>query len=249
VTSLYTDGYGEIEVYLNLGTNYKVFITKTGFNDFVDDYIPDINIRTKIFKISYSSIVVNVTYDFWDLILFNGTMYTNDTILVCYEDINLNTTDAVFYVFELYNDTSTLVATESTNNDLFSFWVTSINTSRAYQVVIYLNHTVLGFKTMTILISPIYSGVDTASIEAKIRNVFGNFDLGFVNFFLIFLPAIVLLILPGMIHPGLGIIGCGLYLGFAGFFFGLPSTFVLLTPFIIAIGIILLIVKGGIFKL
>ena len=55
----------------------------------------------------------------------------------------------------------------------------------------------------------------------------------------------MVLVAFGRSHPGFGVIGGGLWLGFSGVFLEMPVQLLLIVPFIVAIGIILMIVKGG----
>jgi hypothetical protein len=258
ISSIYTDANGYINIYLVPNAHYKVFISKTGYDNTTGDYIPAPpnewgQTIEKWFRIVKTTTTpeYNITYGFWDLITFNATMYSNNSIKVIFIDHNLNTTNAQFYTYELYNFTSTLISTNTTTSDSFAFWITGINTSRMHRVNIFLNHTILGSKQLSIPVSPInYSGaLNVPAIEKKITDVFGSFDLGFIKFFLIYLPAIVILILPGKFHPGFGIIGSGLWMGFAAIRLSISPEMAVLIPFIIAIGILLMLVKEGGVKL
>ena len=86
--------------------------------------------------------------------------------------------------------------------------------------------------------------------KINLQSNFGDFDLGYVNFFFMFIPflAIVGLSAAGQKkHVGGGLIMGSLYLGFSGsVIFGTYWVFV---PVLIAIGFILMIVKGGIVDL
>ncbi|MBE3122105.1 MAG: hypothetical protein IMZ58_07870 [Thermoplasmata archaeon] len=257
VSSIYTDANGYVNIYLacTSAAHYKIFINKSGYDDIIgaDFYPAPPNVYgqtvEKVFRIVKTTTTpgYNVTYGFWDLITFTGTMYSNNSIKVVFSDSNLNTTNAQFYTYDLYNFTSTLISTNTTTNNAFTFWVTGINTSRMHQIDIYLNHTILGHQHLSILILPINhtGGLNVTAIENKITAVFGSFILGFVLFLLVYIPAIVILILPGKTHPGFGIIGSGLWMGFAAIIFTIPAEMAILIPFIIAIGIILMLVKGG----
>jgi len=243
ISDTYTDGYGETQVYLIPGRQYIVTISKDGFNTLTETWIPSSTDFSKVFRIN-RTFNVNDTYEFWDLCNFHGTMFLNNTIRVNYSTNSGNTTNARFYTYELYNFTRTLRSTDDTTNNSYTFWVENINSSRLHQVTIYLNHTILGFEVHTITISPINITRFTG-IEKTFRDVFGHFDLGYVNTFLIYIPAIVILILPGVYNPGIGIIGCGLYLGGVSQFLIVPSQIMIIVPFIVIVGILLMIIKGG----
>ena len=249
-STLVTDGYGYASCVLQANKNYKVVISKSGFTtsnfDWYTDPVYYGIAYPKIFRITHN-FTVNETYGFWDVITFNATMYTNQTILVCFVDSKTNTTDTSFYTYDVYNYSSILKATNISSSDSFSFWVMDINDTRMHQITLYLNHTNLGFVVMTISVSPVNITTDfnTTNIESKISGVFGSFSLGYVNFFLIFIPAIVILILPGPGHIGIGVIGAGLWIGVVSQFLSVPSNVILIVPLIIAMGVLLIIVKEG----
>lgn len=254
VSDTFTDGYGMTNAYLCWGKLYMVTISKEGFTTKTETWIPDPSKYgieyPKVFKIT-RILDVNDTYDFWDVASLSGTMYLNNTIKVVYTEKIPITINASFYTMENYNFTNTLInITNITSVSSHTFWITNINSSRQHQVTCYLNHSLAGNETGTITISPInITRLDTKDIEKKIKDIFGPFDLGYVNTFLIYIPAIVILILPGILHPGLGAIGCGLWLGATSQFLDVPSSITILIPFIIIIGILLMIVRGGRFKL
>jgi hypothetical protein len=249
LSTFLTDGYGESFVTLIGDNDYKVNISKTGYNTNVFDWHTDPIYfgpgYPKTFKITHS-FTGNVSYNFWDVISFTGTMYTNGTIKVTYIDSLTDTINATFKTYELYNGTSTLKSTNVTTNDNFVFWVHGINASRTHQVTLFLNHTILGYKVASITLLPVNNtGLNTTYIEDKIKDVFGDFDLGYVKFLFIYLPCIVIIVLGGTINTGLGVIGAGLWVGISSQFLSVPSGVVVLVPFIIVLGILLMIAKGG----
>ena len=255
-TIVITDGYGEADVYLVPNVNYKVFLTKTGYTQIgSNDWIPDPTWYganyPKTFQMEYDDEDVDEeSYAFWDIILFNATMHTDGRLYVYYEDTKTSTTNAQFHTNEVFNFTTTLKATNSTTLDNYDFWVTGLNTSRIHHVTIHLNHTMLGWVNVTIIVNPIHTPkYQKDDIEDKTVGVFGVFSLGYVNFFLIFIPAIILLVIFGPRHAGMGIVGAGLYMGFSSIFIAVPQQILYLIPLIVAIGFILIIVKEGGVKL
>lgn len=256
-TIVITDGYGEADVYLVPNVNYKVFLTKTGYTQVgSNDWIPDPTWYganyPKTFQMEYDDID-DTSRGFWDVITFNGNLYNNNTLKVIYIDSQTETINAKFETYEAFNFTRTLLSTNTTTEDSFTFWVTNVNISRVHQVTIHLNHTNVGWVNYTITINPIARSpvpkYDKSDIEDKTVGVFGVFSLGYVNFFLIFIPAVILLVIFGPRHAGLGIIGSGLYMGFTSFFITVPQQILYLIPLIVAIGFILIIVKEGGIKL
>ena len=51
VTNIYTDAYGQCDMYLR-STQYKVIMEKTGYVTASEDYIPEVSLRTRTFKLS-----------------------------------------------------------------------------------------------------------------------------------------------------------------------------------------------------
>jgi len=257
MTSLYTDGIGQCSAYLLPDVQYKVYLNKTGYYDKTDDWIPDPTYfgiyYPKYFTIYHLDYNITPDYDPWDYITFEGWMYTNGSIKINYEDVLTGTINATFYTYEINGSdmSSTLVSTNNTTNDDFVFWVYGINANRMHCIYLYLNHTILGYQILHICLSPvnITDNINETDIENKIVDVFGDFTLGYVNFFFVFLPAIFLLVVPGHFHPGIGILAAGMWLGFGSLYFGLPSIITILAPFLMMIGTILMVVKGGASKL
>ena len=251
VSSDVTDGNGDAQFNLIPEVLYRVTLEKDLYTQVGDPYwIPDPDYYgiyyPKQFQMEITeSTVENVS--FWDVCYFNGTMYNNDTLKVMFEEFSSHTvTNATFYTYEVYNFTESLNATNSTTNDSFIFWVTGINTSRVHRVVLYINHSNFGYVIVSIIINPLRSPLKTTQdIEDKTSGVFGDFDLGYVNFFLLFIPVIAMLVVFGPSHAGLGIIASGMYLGFASIFISVPSQVIYLIPVIIVFGVILVIVKRG----
>ena len=253
-TIVITDGYGESDIYLVPNILYKIFITKDGFtqtgsNDWIPDPVFYGASYPKIFQMERTEPDIE-TKAFWDIITFNGTMHTNGSLHIFYTDTEELTTNAQFHTNEVYNFTITLQSTNSTTLDSFDFWVTGLNISRVHKVTIHLNHTTLGWINITITINPLHTPkYEKDDIESKSVAVFGIFTPGYANFFLIFIPAIILLLVFGPKHAGIGIIGAGLYMGFSSIFIAVPAPILTLVPFIVAIGFIYIIVKEGGVKL
>jgi len=247
VSELLTSGYGTCEVELISGEQYKVYITADDYISNTFDYMPDPDLYgieyPKVFQLQ-SSITEPITEYFWDLIQFNATLFANNTIRIRYNDLDSNTINATFHTIETYNYTDVLNATNTTTSNSATFWVTNINTSRTHWVTIHLNHTTLGYVVETIIVYPIYVTDDT--LLARIQAVFGRYDLvNIVLVLLVYVPSIVLLVLFHKKHPGIGVIGAGLWIAFANLRWSIPMELNTLTPLIIVIGFVLIYVKGG----
>lgn len=252
IASLLTDGYGEADVYLIPNTIYWAFINATGYNQDIANFNTDpvfYGANYPIILQMQQSTSGDYEYNIWDKIIFNATMNSNGTIKVTFIDNDLNTTNAQFYTMERYNNTETYFSLNTTTSNSFIFYVHGINISREYIVYMHLNHSRFDYEITSIIVIPIGSPkYDKNIIETKIENSLGTFELGYVNFFLLFIPTMILLGLAGSLHhPGLGIILAGGYLGIIGVY--ISNQPVVVIPFLVAIGFILIVVKGGHLKL
>ena len=186
-------------------------------------------------------------------------MYTNNTIQVIYIDGNSETNSAVFTTYESYNNTLTLVSTNTTTSDSFTFWVHGINRSRQHIVYCTYSHVTLGTGTEQITVTPLR---DSLNRITEVNNIFGDImgtwtinqgGLGYVEFFMIVLPTLSLIVIAAALsHVGAGIFVGGAYMGWVSFVvFEVPSDLISvgLVVFIIAIGIIVEAVKGGVLHL
>jgi len=252
ISIIYTDSSGSADVFLIPSRPHKIIVSADGYDTKTFDFTPDPTFYgvyyPKILKIYGTTTTEPEVEAFWNLINFNATIYINQTIYVQFNVTDDNITNAQFYTYELFNFSSTLNATNTTTSNTFAFWVRNINISRQYEVTCHLNHTVLGYVVQSIIINPIYAPRYT-DIEAKIRAVFGNYNLGFVNIFFIYIPAIVILVIFSRTKKkgiqGIGVIGSGLWMGYIGMQVPVPTEALALVPFIIAIGFILIFIKGG----
>jgi hypothetical protein len=135
--------------------SYKVIINKTGYDDSINNYIPDYNIRTKTFCLYYLETTPSTRTFFSNNIDFTATMYTSGCILISYNDKNSTTTNTMINVYEIYNNTRTLVSsTSNSSTQIINLNVTSINTSRIYLVQLFFNNSI-SFDQL----SPVYRTV------------------------------------------------------------------------------------------
>jgi len=250
VGSTLTDGNGDATLTLIPGVNYLINLSKSGYINQTANFMPTEAVRTKTYILEYQEPEEEI-YGFYDLIVFNATMYSNSTIKIVYVDLDENTTSAVFTTYETYNDSKTLIGTNNTNSNSAVFWVTIGNTSRQHIITLNLTHSRLGSVTKSVIVSPIRTSIaDIDVINTIITNIIGDFDLGYVQLLFMFLPFIGILGLAAAgdkRHVGGGLIASSLYLGWSSsVIFGTNLVYV---PVLIAIGFILTIVKGGIVDL
>lgn len=253
VAKLITNGYGEANVWLLPGTHYKVKIEATGFFTNTYDWTTDPEDYgeefPEIFRMNATAPHIEVR-TFWDIVTFNATTYANNSIRVIFIDMDGLTTNAQFYTYELFKTFANLTATNTTISSTYTFWIRNVNRSRQHRITIHLNHTDLGYEIITILARPYQDTKwDADVIEETIEDVGGEYTLEYVKMFLVFLPAIALLVIPGKDHPGLATVISGCWMGFLGAGLGIPTNAWIIAPFIITIGIVLTLIKGGILKL
>ena len=243
-----TDGNGEAQFKLIPNVKYRVVLTKSGYAQVGDKFwFPDPDYygiyypKKFVMEIDPSETENN---SFWDVCSFTANMYDNSTLHVDFLDSDSATDDFVFYVYEVFNDTATLLTTKTGSLSDYDFWVTNVNTSRSHRVVLFLNHTSFDSFSMTIMVAPLHTpDKDTEEMESDLTDTLGDNPLGWVNMLFLFVPILVLLVVFAPYNAGVGVIGSGLYVGFASIFITVPVNLTVLVPFVIAMGVILIFVK------
>lgn len=259
VSTLLTNGYGytpSIELIPN--KNYAINIIATGYITATYDLRPVPIIfeddRYHLFQI-YLSVIEPDVESFESIIDFcQDTSWedSNNTIHVSYYDRNDETLDVTFTVYEYYNKTLYHNYSVSyTNNSDIDFWVSGLNTSRMHKIVIIsMNHTTLGNPVnIPCMVGPLIHYDDEISetdLEGKAEDAGGKFSMGYVNFFILFIPSFLIIIgLHG--DPGLGILVMSFYLTLATWRIDLIAEPVLLSliSVLIPLGIIVIVSKRG----
>jgi hypothetical protein len=172
-------------------------------------------------------------------------------MVVNYTDSNSSTIDTQIYVYEIYNNTRTLIYTSSENyNYDFQFYV-GVNTSRTYLVTLFFNNSITYdiSSPISITVYPLITH-GTTDLEQRFESIFGHLGLGWCSVISVSL-AIVLLVSFGPFNTGFGVIASGfgllgtqaLFLRFASNTFN--PVLGLLGGFVIAIGIIYMWTKGN----
>jgi hypothetical protein len=242
-----TNTYGEADVNLMANTLYKVKLEKDGYDMVAgQDWFTNPTFwgpnYPAIFMISLNaSYIENKT--FWEYSTFTGTLYENNTIHIVFIDSLCETTNMLFNVFEEYNGTLIFIDQRiSIVSCGYSFWMNIDNSSRVHKVCLNITHDEYGTISVWIIINP---WINTSNNEAR-RNwiedistwIFGIFSPGYINFFIIFLPSLICLLIPGIKHLELGIVLAGLIVGFISVKISVSSTLMALIPFLIFIGIL-----------
>jgi len=252
VSLLKTDANGMCNVFLVPSVIYHIEISKSGYVTEVDsDFRPDPNQYGIYYPIIYQLQFERGEPDILipsDIIHFNATINNTGVITVWYVDSNSRTTNTQIRIYQYYNKTLTWNYTDSrTGDNSFSFTDTGYNISMMHKLVLYLNHTDLGFVILTFFIEPIRTLTLPSTIEGYWDDVFGDFELGWVNTIFLFMPCMFFLIVFGGHHAGLGILSSGMYLGFTTYFLNLSNADVLLTvaSLLSIVGFFLIILKKG----
>jgi len=253
VRSLLSGANGECApVYLITGVLYKFIVTKDGYTTSINDYIPDPTAsRTILLRIIPVTIIIPNIPKFSDYITFTAVMLFNNTIVVNYTDINMTTENTHIYVYEMYNNTQTLIYTSNEDHNYnFQFYV-GVNTSRTYLVTLFFNNTIEYDITSPYSITVYPLGTHgTVDLEQRFTSIFGELGLGWCSVISVSI-AIVLLVSFGPFNTGFGVIAAGFgLLGTQALFLKFSSnTFNpvlgLLGGFVIAIGIIYMWTKGN----
>ena len=257
VHDVYTDSNGQIGVYLIPDVHYKINLSKTGYISRIgEDYFPDPNYYGnyidywKRFTMYYTTSDVEF-YSFDEIITFTGVMNTDGNITITYDDGVSRTIDTTIYIYEHYNSTNILNITDiRTGQNSFTFTYSNFNPIRSHLAIIYCNHSNLTNQPerVEIWIPPARNTTSADTIEQHWIDVFGDFELGWVRTFLVFIPCIFFLVVFGSQHVGLGILSSGLYLGFTTYFIGFSvetASFLAMAGLFVTVGIIWIIAKSG----
>lgn len=159
VSVLYTDGSGEVSLYLRNDTIYKINLTKEGYQDEIADFIPDPDLRTHTFVMLFEVIEPEPPEIPVEEITFEGYINSvSSRLFLNYTDRMDMTLNTHIVIVELDSaGTESLFATfsDTTDND-FQVNVL-INTSRSYRVYLYYNHTEFGYQKQTLFFQGLYT--------------------------------------------------------------------------------------------
>ena len=251
VYSAISNPNGFIEVKLIPNDLYAVTINKTGYLTNTTPYFPSDSIFTVDFRLEFEE-TEQVTETFGDICVFTGRWIdSNNTLLVSYTDKKSETIDITFSVYEIYNASTVFNESHSfTGLSVISFWVTGLNVSRTHHVRLEMNHTTLGHVVnQTVIVGPLrpVSPINETWLEKQATEGFGSFQFGYVSFFVLWVPCIIVIILFGAVgHPGLGVMGGGLWLTLMSWNMSINNQYIFaLASILILIGALVIIVKHG----
>ena len=262
----YTDGNGNVFIYLIPGEMYKVTINADGYVASITDFIPFDSVFTQSFRLAFET-SDTITYDdFWEDITIDMDMISEGcwelgNITIVYSDSNSSTTNTQIRLFEINGLSKTLLNSWDNSSSSFNIVNGTINTSRMHHIELYINSTADYLINQPIIItilavdSPNCGFVTPFDIDDRIDNVIGPFviDGEEVPWTIVIgtIFPIILLVSFGPFNTGLGIISCGISMamlqGFlniivsGGFQWGIVGIGI----FITVIGIIYIMTKNS----
>lgn len=166
ITILYTDVNGQCEVYLLSNVLYKVILEKMGYITSTNDYIPSPTVFTYTFRMYYNDSDVNYTSPYFcnEELLFNGYINRGTAKLYLnYTDGLAHTINTKIITYEYRSNFSneTVFNTNSkTGNSSYQINFT-INNSRSYRCVLYLNHSDCGYMILQLYFNANRSTITT----------------------------------------------------------------------------------------
>jgi hypothetical protein len=186
IGSMKTDGYGYASIYLVPNTLYKVFVSKTGFESRVDDWITDPVYYglsyPKTIQMSLTESVYTNETTFNEAVTLAASMSDTGVITVSYSDTLEETISTCITIY--YSDNLTAFHYDNrTGEDSFSFDVYDANTSLTYQVVFVIHHTTFGEQSVVLYIvggdSPYSSLTNTTRFDNLFTANYGTSPGGF----------------------------------------------------------------------
>jgi len=256
ISILKTNAYGQVFSHLQVGF-YKVKLEATGYITSYNNYQTDPDFYGLYYPTTFKMLATNetpTTYTFEDLITVTIEWQDNETLEIIYDDNSESTLTLDIDIYETNGTVETLKNSYSytSNCNSISLYVAGLNQSNTHKVKINITHSLLGtVKNYTILVFPIRNyTIDTTDLEQQLTDGFGDFDLGYVNMFIIWAPGIIILLgLASVNHPGFGIIGMGLWSAIASSKIetNLDENLYILFSLLVLLGIIALLLKkrGG----
>ena len=187
VSTTYTDGMGQTSVYLVPDTQYKVFLTKTGYNQSGSkDWIPDSLIYTKTFKMNSDPDAPQPPIIDLEDILFTGTLTSTTTAQVTYNDLTLGTHWATLTITmkDLATNLWYNIATYNYTTQTWTVTQTSLNRSNIYYFNLTFNHHDLGIHYRQYIVDRTITPPTNQSEADSVFDWVGVIPIGASNFFM-----------------------------------------------------------------
>jgi hypothetical protein len=173
ISDLITDANGYVNIQLLPYIQYKVFLSKTGYDNAISDYIPALpnewgQTVEKTFRLVLSAdVVIPPVYMWDDYITFTGRL-DNTTVMVYanYTDALTNTTNWQLYLYQIDPNGTTPILITSWSDVTDSFNLDSVvpgATDVTYVLVLCVNHSNFGFNRLTIYLFGYHHGITSAA--------------------------------------------------------------------------------------
>jgi len=206
ISNFYTNGYGQGSVYLISDVPYKFVISLTGYETEYSDWTPSTSETGHVFQLVREEVPINAS-DWRDSILFNGYV-DGGIVYVNYTDSLTETINVTIQI--QYFSNNTYITAYWYNSTSSSFQHNqAINTSYHWRILLYCNHTTFGYIVASFHIEPRNQSLATADrLEAMFTTIFGENNLGWINF-IAFFVLIGCLFAFGEYGAGLSLMGTG----------------------------------------
>jgi hypothetical protein len=196
ISSLYTDGSGTVDVYLSPDVTYKIFVSKDGYDESISDWTTTEEVRNKLFILQYTEVTPPSPDTVFDCVAINHYV-SLDVLYVTFDNVcSAVTIDNIsFYLYEIYNDSSTLFYNSScvSGCDSVVFNV-GVNSSREYIGKVFFNSSEWDMQKVVFTVNKDIEGATTGdSIDRTIGLVFGFTAFGWQNLIMWFIIVIGLL--------------------------------------------------------
>jgi len=250
VSIVLTDGNGDVLINLIPNTPYQITLTKDLYVTQIADYTtsPDVFVKNFVMDLVGVDYPVNT---FEDIIDFTGEWDTsNNTLHIRYFDKNTETINTSFQIWEVFDFTESLNATyEFTTENDFHIYVAGLNLNRTHRIELNLNHTTLGIViNQSVYVFPAFKPDATIRDLSWLENLFGDnygdFELGYVNSLLIFLPCLSIIIVFAK-HPGLGVLGSASWITLISWYMEVTLALLGVASLLFTIGFIIIFTKRG----
>jgi hypothetical protein len=232
ISSLYTDGSGQVDVYLSPGVTYKLFVSKDGYDDSISDWTTTVEVRTKKIVLLMASVIPPV-YNWMDTISISAVKNTETCLVtLTYVDSLGNTSSVWVRLFDA-SDNFTVVFNQTFSSSSFTEGVL-VNCTRGYRVVFSVVHSFYEDFVYTVYIERNDFGIISAGdLNVLLTSVLGDNSFGWVNFIAIFI-LLAGLFAFGEQSAGLSLLGVGFMFLFLNLFIiGIVVTTVIPVLFIV----------------
>jgi len=173
VSILYTDGAGQVTIFLQPYVLYKFYLNCSGYEDEISDWIPSDLLFTHTFMMDY--LETGIPPDYIEIVFVGersgATIYMNFTDAM---GETINSTTYLFYFNETTGLLNLVTSFSNTSESNISYVFHSTNTSLDYRVLMFFNHTVYGPQTRSVILSRIGTPVTTpATLNALLVAIIG----------------------------------------------------------------------------